>query len=400
MKTLVISVDHPQAEDKGSKIRTMNFVRYFRRIGEVDLMCYRMYADGKKSGLFRKEHYVDFTHEELKHGNIFCSIYEKLVLKKPWLVSLYSDSVVRHINSIILHEKYDIILCRYVVNAYPLSFLPEKYKQRVILDVDDIITDKLYTTVYGRGKGLGRIKSYIDSKVLQHYQRKCCCDFDTVVFCSEEDKVSLTGSNKDSNSHVIPNIVPAIQQQNGRGCNGYKNVHVMIFVGALCYSPNKDGIIWFLKNIYKELLHEFSDLRLFIVGKDPCEDLKSLVRNYDSVELVASPPDVVPYYEMSGVVIVPLLTGGGTRIKILEAGLVRRPVISTHLGAHGLNLKDRREISFFEDAETFIDAYRWLRNSANYHNSVRALNAHVQSNYSEHTFNSKMQTVIQSAQYE
>lgn len=128
----------------------------------------------------------------------------------------------------------------------------------------------------------------------------------------------------------------------------------IVFVGALDYVPNCEAMIHFAERIWPQMRSRFPDLELVIVGARPGPPILALGK-LPGVHVAGSVPDVRPYYQGAIAAIVPLLSGGGTRLKILESMAAGVPVISTPLGAEGLDLSDGENI-LIADAD---DANRW-----------------------------------------
>lgn len=386
MKTLIISVDYPLPEDKGNRMRTMHFVRCFREYGDVDLMCYMSHVP-KQAMItpFRKEYHIELNME--KDGNptnTLKRIRDKLIECNPWIVNNFTASTVKYIHNIILNEDYDIILCRYSVNAYPLLSLPEKYKKRVILDIDDLMSGDLYDAINGEKKGLKRIKTFVDKMVFKRYQMKCL-ELGKVLFCSEADRSKMVKYSNATNMYVVPNIIPKQTMPGNYNRDGYDNRY-LLFVGALSYMPNEMGIMWFIREIFEKLPIEFQDIKLLVAGKDPQDKLRELCSQNNKIVLVENPLDVIPYFEKCLAVVVPVLVGGGTRIKILEAGNCYRPVISTSLGAYGLGLKEYENVLYFDNYKSFIKKLLWLKDKTNYMSIVDNLKNTVETKYTEKNF--------------
>jgi glycosyltransferase involved in cell wall biosynthesis len=169
----------------------------------------------------------------------------------------------------------------------------------------------------------------------------------------------------------------------------------LLFVGTLNYLPNIEGLRWFIQTIFRRFKTHVPDAKLVVVGHAPSDQIKTLCASEPAVELHPDVPDVRTYYEQCRVVVVPLLTGGGTRIKILEAALAKRPVLSTPVGAEGLDLEDGRDLQLFEGAEDFCAKYRELDDPYVYQSLVARACKTVQSKYSRMKFEESMQKVLE-----
>jgi glycosyltransferase involved in cell wall biosynthesis len=125
----------------------------------------------------------------------------------------------------------------------------------------------------------------------------------------------------------------------------------LLFTGKMNYAPNGEAACYFAREVLPLVRLQMPTARLHIVGAEPGEEVKALA--CDDVVVHGFVPDVRPYYREAAVVVVPLLRGGGTRLKILEAAACAKAVVSTTLGAEGLELRTGANIVLADSAETF-----------------------------------------------
>jgi glycosyltransferase involved in cell wall biosynthesis len=118
------------------------------------------------------------------------------------------------------------------------------------------------------------------------------------------------------------------------------------------YPPNVDAALWFCERIWPQLRRRLPDLHFTIVGRNPDPRVVALGRR-QGVVVTGEVADVRPYLAGCRCVVVPLRSGGGTRLKILEAMAMARPVVSTALGAEGLAITPGRDILIADEAERF-----------------------------------------------
>ena len=127
----------------------------------------------------------------------------------------------------------------------------------------------------------------------------------------------------------------------------------VIFCGAMDYNPNVDALRWYFAEIHDSLRREIPDLRVLIVGKDPIAEVKAYAQK-PGVTVTGGVPDVRPFYKRAWLQIVPLRIGGGTRLKIVESLGIKTPVVSTTIGAQGLDLKHNFDILYADNAADFV----------------------------------------------
>src|SRR5262249_28856764 len=120
---------------------------------------------------------------------------------------------------------------------------------------------------------------------------------------------------------------------------GQRDPRRILFLGALDWRPNQHAAYLLIDKIFPQALAQEPEARLVVVGRNPSDALVQRIRAARNAELHANVPDVRPFLAQSGVMTVPLRIGGGSRLKILEALACALPVVSSRVGAEGLNLR-------------------------------------------------------------
>jgi glycosyltransferase involved in cell wall biosynthesis len=133
----------------------------------------------------------------------------------------------------------------------------------------------------------------------------------------------------------------------------------IIFTGVMDYPPNVDAACWFSNEVWPMLHGRHPDLEFKIVGKNPAPKVLDLGRR-NGIEVTGTVPDIRPYVAGARALVVPLRSGGGTRLKILEGMALERPVIATSVGAEGLDITPGLNILIADDAAAFIDQIELL----------------------------------------
>ena len=126
----------------------------------------------------------------------------------------------------------------------------------------------------------------------------------------------------------------------------------LLFTGTLDYPPNAQGIAWFVRRVWPSVRARHPDARLTIVGRGGGRAVRELGREA-GVELAGHVPELGPWFEAATLAIVPVLSGGGTRLKALEAMSAQRAVVSTRLGIAGLGVEPGREALVEDEPEAF-----------------------------------------------
>jgi glycosyltransferase involved in cell wall biosynthesis len=314
--------------------------------------------------------------------------------RRPSMLAEWTPRAVDEMVSLLTSERYDVILCRYIHNSFPLFQLPVEIRKRIIIDLDDFYSDaNLKMSVSYPGDLSKRFKHIIERYLIASYQKRCL-NFGAVLVCSQMDYNILSMNRKIKNIYIIPNSYPIDRFSSKINSDGYENRNVFLFVGTLNYGPNSTGLEWFMESLFPYIQSVNKSSMLLVVGHNPEEKLISRCSGSPGIELHANVPDVGPYYEKCGIVVVPILSGGGTRIKILEAGMSGRPVFSTPFGAYGLDVTDGKDIMIFNDCDSFIERYERMNTKEMYEKIKNNLKITVETKYSTESFDKGMKEVM------
>lgn len=173
--------------------------------------------------------------------------------------------------------------------------------------------------------------------------------FDRVFLSNPCDVASFNARHPQTAVSLLPNVMPPVTRPVGVA----RDPLTILFLGTLNYLPNEDGVGYFIRDILPLIRSRSPDVRLRVVGAGLPERPSLLVA--DGVDIVGAVPDVGPEFARAGQLIVPLRAGSGTRIKILEAFHRGTPVVSTRLGAAGLDVSDGDQALIADAPEAFAD---------------------------------------------
>jgi glycosyltransferase involved in cell wall biosynthesis len=176
---------------------------------------------------------------------------------------------------------------------------------------------------------------------------------DGVCVCSTADQKRLAADAPSATTVVIPNAAD-VERLQPRPGDVPPDGRTVLFFGLLATVPNVDGVVYFLREIWPRIAAARPDARFVIVGADPAPAIRAHAG--PGVTIVGPVDDLQPYLAAAAVVVVPLRLGSGTRLKILEAWAMARPVVSTALGAEGLEAVSGRHLLIADDAADFASA--------------------------------------------
>lgn len=138
----------------------------------------------------------------------------------------------------------------------------------------------------------------------------------------------------------------------------------LFYIGSLDWLPNQEGLVWFIKHVWKNILAVYPGLKFFVAGRNAPGWLANLSRQYQ-VEFLGEVADAFSFMSDKALMVVPLFSGSGMRVKIVEAMAAGKVVISTAKGAEGIGLKNGSHIILADDAEGFVSAVSKMQSDEN-----------------------------------
>jgi sugar transferase (PEP-CTERM/EpsH1 system associated) len=171
---------------------------------------------------------------------------------------------------------------------------------------------------------------------MRRVEREQCLRFDHVVAVSPEDAAVFRREYGVEHVSAVPTGVDTdFFRPSGQVARAAASI---VFTGSMDWMPNEDGMLFFVEKILPLIRREVPEATLTIVGRNPTARVRALASAAPGITVTGTVPDVRPYLESASVAVVPLRVGGGTRIKIYEAMGMERPVVSTTVGAEGLDV--------------------------------------------------------------
>lgn len=184
------------------------------------------------------------------------------------------------------------------------------------------------------------------------------CAVHTVT--SERERQKLLARCPSANIRVVPNGVDAgyySERELAEACSqatGHSSRTTILFVGLMDYHANIDAVTWFSRRVWPRIARNYPDMHFTIVGRDPVPEVRALAS--DRITVTGTVNDVRPYYASAVAAVVPLRSGSGTRLKILEAMAAGVPVVSTRLGAEGIEAEKNIHLLLADTEHEFTEA--------------------------------------------
>lgn len=354
MKILWVKSDFLHPTTKGGHIRTLEMLRWLHRWHEVHYVAFDDYgknAEGvRRSGEYATRAYaVHWGMSEKKSGRFLGEVLTNLFSGDPiHLARARSAALRRKLEEVMEAEKFDVLVCDFLTPCLNLP-RPEDW----VLFQHNVETMIWRRHAETAGSAAARWYYGLQAGRLEEAERRFCRKMRHVVAVSEVDAKLFREEFGAERVTAIPTGVDVDYFTPAAGQSAAAGETDLVFVGSMDWSPNEDGILWFVKEVLPLIRKERKNCRLRIVGRSPSEAIRRLAAEDGGIEVTGTVPDVRPYLWGSRASIVPLRIGGGTRLKIYESMAARVPVVSTAIGAEGLDVVDGETIRLADRAEDF-----------------------------------------------
>ena len=258
----------------------------------------------------------------------------------------WSETLVAELGALRARERVDAVFASQ-------SWMAEHARSagfgQVVVDVDDLLSDMARQQLRTRGWYPRRPLDALRAARERVYERALPARFPGVMVAKPED-VAFFPAQLRHRVAVLPNGV-AIPEAPAPGPGGEDT---LLFVGTLGYGPNVDAVEWFVREVLPRVWAVRPEVRFQVAGFGSGAHLAELLRD-TRCAVAESPPDLTPFYAAAGVVVTPIRTGGGTRIKVLEALAHGRAVVSTRFAPEGLGLQGGTDLELADTPAAMAD---------------------------------------------
>lgn len=341
--------------DTGAKLRNYHLARVLARSAHVSLLAF---TDHDQSSDSLAEVYDQVITVARDSAYTPAKVARGLLGKTPLPVLNYTTGAMkRELERLVSENDFDIVQ---VESIHLMSYLPilRKARRRSILVCDwHNIESELMQRYSERETGIFR-RAYAGktARLMSEFEKRALREFDAHVTVSQRDAERLRLLNPDARIFVIENGVDkAFYSDLEIGARDESLARRIVFVGSMDYHANIDGAVNFARHVWPRVRERYPELTFTIVGKDPAQEVRELTQ-LPSVEVTGTVDDVRPFYREAIAAVVPLNVGGGSRLKILEAMAAGVPVVSTTLGAEGLEVRHAENILIADTNEQLAEA--------------------------------------------
>jgi glycosyltransferase involved in cell wall biosynthesis len=371
MRILWVKADKLLPVQNGGNIRTYHVLRY---LSERHQLTFYSYYGGTLDPDYERE-----LQRQLPGAVAVCTGKRELSgaargfdylahvgAQPPYAVSRFADvRIQKQIQAWFREERFDVAVCDFLDAAvnFPRTLnIPSVLFQH---NVESEIWRRHAATAANPAK---KMMYRMEFGKMLRYERAAVRRFQHVIAVSENDRSLMTQWVDEDRVTVVPTGVDLAQYHPASSGDDQTAAPLVTFVGAMDWEPNVDGVEYFCGEVWPAIKAQVPKARLRIVGRNPDRrvqrwatsstgsSMNGATGNDGSIEITGRVPSVVEHLWESAVVVVPLRIGGGTRLKIYEAMATAKAVVSTTVGAEGLDVHNGRDIILADDPQSFAQA--------------------------------------------
>ncbi len=355
MEVLFLTATLPYPPTSGATLRTYNLLRRLALRHRIHLVAYGdLRSEGDRAAVLCQL-CASIVLVPRRHTRTPLRFYLQLLLNllspRPVIVSRFqTPTMARTIQRALESQRFDLVCCDFTTLTANLPAMNGVPRHLTAHNVESVIWRRYLG--YERNP-LKALYIYLQYAKVLRFERKALSRFQHVSCVSEDDRERLKVLCPYPEYSLVPN---GVDLDFFRPVPELEIPFRMVFTGSLDWRPNQEALRFFLARIYPFIKQAEPKASLLVVGREPPASLRSLAHSHPDVILRGTVADIRPYLATATIYVVPLRIGGGTRLKILEAMAMHRPVVTTAIGCEGLAVTPGREMLVADEPREFAKA--------------------------------------------
>jgi glycosyltransferase involved in cell wall biosynthesis len=333
-----------------------------------------------------------FIDTEVK---IFAALQNLLFSNRSYNLSRFEDKDFEQLIIDSLKETdYDIVLLESVFLKSYVPVIRAYSKAKVVLRAHNV-EFMIWERMAEQERAFLR-KQYLKilAKRFKREEQQCLNSFDAICAITENDKKIYQNLGCTIPIEVIPSG-PDVHKMTDAVDNSALEYPSVFHIGALDWLPNREGLTWFLDNVWNTISKEFPELKFYIAGRGDASWLDA--SKYTNVVFLGEITDAADFIMSKAIMVVPLFSGSGMRIKIIEGMMLGKAIVSTGIGVEGINAENGYDILLADTATEFSNHLRHLVMDKDLFDRI-AQNAQIkaQTHYSHKVLTNKLSRFLDS----
>ena len=356
-RLLFLAVTPPLPANNGQRMRIWSLLRALAAEGhEIHLLTFAQpqeltaYAE-PLAKVCRSVEAVPLTLASWSASGNYIERMRGLFLFTPYGVERFRSDIVANRIAARLGEDFDAVIAD---SVYTVVNLPDAMQTPLIIDDNNIEHMILRRYVLQERNPIRRAYGWLEWQKLRRWEKTACARSALVIVCSEADRTLMREMCPAVPTIMAPNIIDVDSYRASPPCDNT----TVLYLGSMDWFPNRHAVETFVVEVLPELRKMVPGVN-FVVAyspeRAPAEDFRDRFAKIPDVQFVET-SDVRTEVANAAVFVVPLHIGSGTRFKILEASAMAKPIVSTRVGAEGLEFQNGEEILLEDDPKEFARA--------------------------------------------
>ncbi len=351
---LINKVPHPPKDGGVIAIRSLtdNFIRHGEEV--------KILAMNTRKHFIRKEDIPSGLLQQTAMEIVEVDAYPTasgaflnfLFSRTPYTASRFFDrSYEKALVRLLQNEDFDIIQLEGIYMAAYIPVIRQYSKAKIAIRAHNIEYEIWKRIAANATNPLKRYYFSSLSRRVKRFEQRYFPQADLILAITERDALHLKSLGVDTQAIVVPAGIDVDKLPVGKPAPDFPD---LFHLGALDWEPNLEGLRWFLKEVWHGILAQNPAIRLHIAGRNASARTEKFLRQQPNIVYHGEVKDAYQFMNEHAIMIVPLLSGGGMRIKILEGMALGKAIISTSVGAEGMDFTDGVDMLIADTAEQFV----------------------------------------------
>lgn len=339
--------------DTGAKLRNYHLARVLAQRTRVSLLAF---TDHQPSSANLEQVYEQVITVERDSAYTFTKMVRGAVGRTPLPVLNYTTAPMkRALAHLLSQQDFDVIQVESIhLMSYLATIRQASQPPLIVCDWHNIESELMRRYSEHEPSMPRRAYARRTARLMREIEERALREFDAHVVVSPRDAEGLRKLNPKARVFVIENGVDTAFYCD-LGAGNESGARRIVFVGSMDYHANVEGAVNFAREVWPRVRDRQPELIFTIVGKDPAPAVRELAQ-LPGIQVTGTVNDVRPFYREAIAAVVPLNVGGGSRLKILEAMAAGVPVVSTTLGAEGLEIRHNENILIADSSKQLFEA--------------------------------------------
>jgi len=352
VRVLYVSIAYPLPANNGSKMRLWAVVRAIASAGHrvtLAAFCEPEELEGTQAELrtvCEESDIVPLQYTKLSGGGDHLKRLRAIVSTSPFTIDRFrSEDMRSRLQRRVNDRSFDVVICD---NVYSAINLPAGVSP-IVMNSQNVEYLILQRYSEQEKNPLKALYARLESAKLRHFEAAMYRRAVSAMTCSTVDADLVRRLCPGIQVFIAPNVVDVGDYE----FDAEEEPFTLVYQGGMDWYPNRDALEYFVRQVLPLVQKQVPQVRVIAAGRNPAPEFKARFHDVSGLEFTGTLPDLRPVIAKAAVAVVPLRIGSGTRLKILEAGAMRKAMVSTSIGAEGLDFEAGKEILIADDPVAF-----------------------------------------------